>query len=425
MLKPFVKLSDDTIAQRVIYAVSVLLLCIELLRCSGRPLLTSVCALALLFNIEVNRYHFAILTESLFLSMSALFVACALAYLRSARLTPLIGASLFVGALIAIRPTGLGFVPALLVLPFCRQGGRPAVTRLLAAALVPMLAVVALESAYYRAYHPGPRQSLAPIQILGKAGLVEAPDAASLMPAARPDARPLMQALQETLAPVRRLIAQAPNEAARCQLIESYEAFMQYRFAPEQRKLATATRGPRALAAIGLARLRHGVPDYLRLSVDEFYCLWTLSAASASEREAFKAYLSSHRSLPFEADILPGLSAVRLPPAALLVRWTMLAVAALLAAAVLALLIVVMRRRRPGVALAVGGICGLAVHATCALTALAGIGIPRYLLSLWVPLALGTAMSALWLWQTVLPRGDGLADGKLLDQPPALTGSPE
>ena len=78
-------------------------------------------------------------------------------------------------------------------------------------------------------------------------------------------------------------------------------------------------------------------------------------------------------------------------------RWTMAAIAGLLAVCALSLLVVMIGRREPGFLLAGAGLCGLIVHGALILTALTGVGIPRYVLGLWVPMAIGTGLGALWL----------------------------
>lgn len=398
-------LAKIPVAQLVLYALSVLLFCLALLRCLGRPPLIWLCAVTLLFNFEVNRYHFSILSESLFLSVSALFLAAAVGYLRLGSLASLAAASTFVGILIAIRPVGLAFIPAFVVLAFCvARPERQSLLKIFLAGLLPLVAVAGLEWGYYRAHHSAPRQSLAPIHILAKAGLADAPGASSAVATAPAAVRPLMEALESTLAPVRALIAGAPSEAARCQLLANYEVFVQYQFAPELRQLATAVQGDRALASIGAERLKYGIVGYLRGGLDHLFCMWTLGALTEQERMSLQVYLQAHRPLPFEDQVIPAMSNIRLPPAALLVRWTMLGIAALLAAAALTLVAVLSHRGKPSATLAIAGLCGMTVHATLLLTALTGVGIPRYVLALWIPLALSTVLSVAWLWDVFIRR---------------------
>jgi hypothetical protein len=330
--------------------------------------------------------------------MCALFLAAALAHLRAGGLASLAAASVFAGVLIAIRPGGYAVLPVLAVLLLGRRHAAAlGVWKRLLAAIIPALVMLALESVYYAEHHPGPRQSLAPIHLLGKAAMIEVPETAMTMAAAPAESLPLRQALASAFAPVRRLIAEAPNQPARCLLDGTYELFAQYGFAPEERALAMTREGPDALTRIALERLRHGMGGYLWLSINELVCMWTLGAADAAEQSAMYAYVEGHRPLPFEADILSTLQSVRQPPFAALMRLAMYGIAALLAASGLALIITLARRREPGALLAAGGLCGLVVHAALVLTALTGVGIPRYVLGLWVPMAVGTGLSGLWI----------------------------
>ena len=110
-LKPMVRdLGDIAVLQRIIYAAAISVLGYQLLRIDGRVWLAALACLALLFNIEVNRYHFSILTESMFLSVSALFVAASLAHFRSGAIGALAMASALAGVLIAIRQIGRAHV---------------------------------------------------------------------------------------------------------------------------------------------------------------------------------------------------------------------------------------------------------------------------------------------------------------------------
>ena len=59
---------------------------------------------------------------------------------------------------------------------------------------------------------------------------------------------------------------------------------------------------------------------------------------------------------------------------------------------------------RPSATLALAGLCGLTVHTTLLLTALTTVGIPRYVLGLWVPIGLGTLLSLVWLGDLCVKR---------------------
>lgn len=397
-LLPFIHdVADYALAQRLLYSLAVLALGYQLLRSFGSPAIALVAEAALLFNPEVNRYHFVIVTESLYLSTSALFLAAALAYLRTGRLGWFALASALAAYAVTVRPAGVVLLPLLVILLLAgpRLPWRQIWKYILVAA-VAVVVILSLESIYYRAHHEGPRVSLAPIHLLAKAGMVDAANAEAIISAAHPDTQPLQRALEVTLASVRRLIDEAPNQGARCKLIANYEVFVQYQFAPGERAIATARGSLNLLTDVALARLKHAVGGYMRLTSHHLLCLWSLGAATKQEQAEFTAYLESRRPLPFEKYILEASASSRSPPFATAVVVVMYSIAALLLAAGV-VLIGTLIRRRPSLELAAAGLAGLIVHGSLLFTALTGVGIARYVLGLWVPIAVGVGMSALWI----------------------------
>jgi len=402
VLKPVIRdLHDYALAQRSLYALSILILCWQLLATTNSLVVALVAEIALLGNrdlslYDINKYHFTILTESIFLSASALLLACAMVYLRTGTPGRLSLVSALAGYATAIRPTGLAFFPALVVL----AAGGPRHLRLWLRIVIISLAfagVLVLESVYYRAHHPGPRTSMLAVQMLGKAGMINVPDAARLISSTPQPARPLQQALEISLAPVRKLIAEAPSLPARCWLLVHYETFVEYRFAAPDRAALVAASGDEGLIAAAFARLRSGFVDYIRLTGDHLACLWSSAMISDSEAAMLAAYLARHRPLPFE-EALPEFRATSLP--ALAVRRAMMeSVGILLLLASISLIATLLRDRTPSTELTLAGFCGITVHAGVFLTALTGVGIARYTEGLWVPITIGTGLSVLWIYR--------------------------
>jgi len=409
LLRPVIRdLSDYTIAQRLLYGLSVLLLAYQLLWTLRSTLVSVVAEVALLGNDFVNRYHFAIFTESLFLSTSALFIAAALAHLRTGKSTSLALASALAGYATAIKPTGSVFIPALVVLIAAAPRPTHSWWRRILVATAPLIAVLALEAIYYHAHNPGPRQSLLPIQILGKAGMIDVTDAEELIRLAPADTRPLQVALETSLAPMRKVIAEAPYGATRCWLLQNYEGFVEYRFVPVERAALVASSGQQALAEPALRRLQYGLRDYLRLSVDHLLCLWQAGLESENELFVRHVFLESRQPLPFEQELpsVPPAPVGRYPTFRMLLAWMRIGffgIALLLAFSSVVLLGTLCRRRHPNMELAVGGLCGLIVHGGLLLSAFAGIGISRYFYGLWVPVTIGFGMSAPWLISFAVP----------------------
>jgi hypothetical protein len=310
-LKPLVRdFADYTIAQRLLYAASIVLLGRELLRFFDRPVLAVLAQIALLFNPAVNRYHFAILTESLFLSVSALFLAAALAYLRTGGLAMLAAASAIAGSLVAIRLTGYAFVAALVVLALSRRlpARRELVMRLLAV-VVPLVAVLALESVYYGAHHPGPRNSLADTHLLAKLAMMEPPDRGAIGPAMPAAGRELMEAHAASLQRIRQLVSAAPNLSGRCVLGSIYENIVQYGLATELRAILLAHGGRAAVMRAGWEELVRGISGYVQLSSRHLACGCSVppmrpNARTStpilrpSDRSRSRRLLSKHSRLP-------------------------------------------------------------------------------------------------------------------------------
>jgi hypothetical protein len=405
-LKPLIRdPSDYAAAQLVLYALAVMALGWQL-RATGRSaLFCFVVEGALLGNWLVNRHHFALASESVFLSTSALFLAAALGHLRTGSLASLAAAAGFAAFAAAVRPTGLVLVAAFPVVLIAAPAlSRPMRLRLLAA-VAPLVIVFAAESLYYHAHHPGPRTSLLPTQILGKAGMVEVADPNALINDAPISSKPLQTALEFQLRPVRKLISDAPGVSGRCRLAANYEMFVEYQFAPAERAELVAASGEEGLTKAAFVRLRHGLPDYLCLTADSLFCMWTVWAAENEEKSAFAAYLDGQRPLPFEDAVSVVLATSQSLPFASGVRAGMLGVAGLLALASVCLLAALCRCRGASLELAMSGLCGMIVHGGLLLSALAGAGIPRYTLGLWVPLVVGIAFSVQWVLGLIRSAG--------------------
>ena len=397
-LKPLVRApSNYAVAQLALYAFAVLILGWQLLASFRNLIFCLLTELLLLGNWEVNRYHFVILTESVLLSTSALFLAAALGYLRTGSLLALAAASACAAYAMALRPTGVLFIAALFLLVLMRPGISQRLPRLLFAVVGPLIIVLGSEALYYRAHHAGPRSSLLAIQMLGKAGMVAVADPKQLIDTAPQSSRPLQTALEFGLEPVRKLVAGAPSIAARCRLAVNYETFVEYAFALPQRGELVAAAGEDGLTKAAFARLWHGVPDYIRLTGDYFFCLWTFWAAQNREKAALAAYLDARKPLPFQDEVLPALATSPSPPFISALRVGMLGAAGLLALAAASLLVMRGCRRSPGSALAIAGLCGMIVHGGLLLSALGGVGIARYAHGLWVPLVVGLAASLAWI----------------------------
>jgi hypothetical protein len=146
-----------------------------------------------------------------------------------------------------------------------------------------------------------------------------------------------------------------------------------------------------------LARLRMGMPDYLRLTGDHLFCLWIVWTTENDEKVALADYLAAHAPVPFADSVLPPFEKSRAPPFPRLVRTIMLTTGALLALAALLTIIGLLLRCSLALSLNFSGICGIVVHAGLILSALGSAGIPRYTIGLWPPMVVGILFFGAWV----------------------------
>jgi hypothetical protein len=371
-LKPIVRnTANYVIVQYIFYGLAVLVFARELIRAEQNLLFCLVVEIGLLANWEVNRYHFSIISESPFLSISVLFLAAVLAHLRTGSGSSLAAASGFAAIAYTIRPTGVVFIGVLPFLAAASSRSFSVVDRSVRI-ILPLVIILAAESLYYRAYHSGPRESLLPTLLLGKAGMIDVADPRRLIDEAPSNSKALQKALEFQLAPVRQIAANAPSIAARCRLEIWYENAVEHSALAARAKTATAENLVRA----ELARVRMGFPGYLRLSADHLFCMWTVWATDKNESAALAAYIAAHKPLPFENDVLPHLEKARLPPFPILVRVGMLSTAACLALAGFFLLVSLCRGRVLSLELRLSGLCGIITHAGLIMSALLSGGNP-------------------------------------------------
>lgn len=376
------------IGQFTLYGLSVLIFAWQLYKSEDNLLFCLIVELGLLANWEVNRYHFTIATETLFLSIGLWFLAAALSHLRTGSLASIAVASGAAAAALTVRLTGLAFVAAVPILLLAGARTGSLVARI-GFVILPIVAVIGAENLYYHAYHPGPRESQLYSQLTGKAGMISVAHPEQVISQSTPVEKPMQEAMEYQLAPVRALVAGVPNLATRCRLELWYEIFVEFEFAPNARGAIEAAEGRDGLTHMALARLRAGIPDYLRLTKDHLFCLWTVWATEESEKAALASYLDAHSPVPFAESVLPSFEKSRTPPFPRVVRWTLLTIGAVLAVASALFLVGLAVRRPLSLAFKLSGICGIIVHAGLILSALGSVGIPRYTIGLWPPLEVG------------------------------------
>ncbi len=362
-------------------------------RALGAPRLALAVALSLFGNPEIAKFHGAIMTESLFVSLLCVMLGTMALLIATPGTLPALVSALACGMAVAVRPAGISLLPIwplLLGFLWGRCAGRR--VRLALAVAAPLVLCGVVEGIAWRVEHPDPtsRTSLANMHLFAKALIMEQVPG----PAAEgDDLDRFLDIAREKVAPARRFVAGAPDWQTRLLMLTRYEAAGQRRWfhreAEElaERRDASLNRllgdvGWRAVAAAPVAWAHNGLVHYVGL-----WGLYELLTPSASQRYA--AYMQPSERVPF-------LDSARIrtwrPPHAM--AWPgRVVMAAGFLATVVAVGIAVVRRLRSGAAeldrrLLLAAVCGLLVHGHYVFIGLFGIALARYSLAVWPLLVL-------------------------------------
>ncbi len=304
-------LSQVTGVQLALFATALSYLLVVLMRNGFPKALLAIMVALMAGNVLFSSFHRAILSESLFLSLTLLAIAWWIEYLRSMRIGWLMAAALALGLMIGLRPAGLGLLPLHLAAVWIR---RPKVSdrwlALLFAAL-PLAVGAGGERLIYYSVQGATTASIAPNLLFGKAAMLIRPDMRfSGRHAATFEA--LARELDALYAPVQRYVAEAPTFAVRVQLSAIYEGQAQFSVMTEQ--LAAAAQRAR----IGEAQLRdmfsrqvigQNLLGYLKLTLVNEIGQWSVMG---------RRFPPTARALSAYADAHPGMTLGGAIPAAAL-----------------------------------------------------------------------------------------------------------
>jgi hypothetical protein len=380
-----------------IYAAAVACLCAVLAQLTKSATVGGIAALTMLINPEVNQYLFTIMTEPPSYALTALALAAFGAIVLTGRTRYWLAASVAIGLAITVRASNAAYImPLLIALLIYRRSPAQRWPVRLAAAIVPLVIIVAGERLIWNAYHEGPRRTLAGVTALGKGAMVEGGVPPATAASELPMLQPLRRALADDLTPVRTLLDQAPNLQTWCRLAFAYETFFEYRYAIPERQLAEGLMPENpdgALIEVSRERVLNAAGDYADLTLRHLACMWTLTIGTPSETAVYRTYINDNRPLPFESEVStlidPSKGPARAPLASLVVA--IFAATGIVTAGIACLALPALIRGRPlPPALNTASLAAAMAHSNLLLTALVGIGIARYIIGLWVPIT--TAM---------------------------------
>jgi len=399
------------LAQPVVYAAAVLVLCFEMLRRPGMGFWSVVTAAALLGNPELNKYHAYIMTESLFFSLTVLWLAAALRYLRKPSAGAAVALSLLAGLAAIIRPTAY-MMPALLVLLVLLTHARlkrGELLRMLALAVLPMLLLVGVERGVWRSVHGPDAVTLAGRHFFAKGGLIDSPSDDALQFPDDPVRQRLQEALRNDFAPVRQLLREVPEANILDVLQGNYEICMEYACSEVFRKDLPQVEDRqmnKLLIEMGLRRIASSPMGYLRLTLRNYLYMWELYSQSHPDLlPGFEAYIATKRPLPFEEQVQSLVTPAQPSRIAIVVRPGVMALGWLTGLLSLAGLVLCLtgrvRSELLGGAIASGVLC----HVGIWFTAMLGIGCPRYTVSFWPAMVFSGICFSAWGWQRLRGRG--------------------
>src|SRR5262249_6334013 len=263
------------IAQPVIYAAGLAALGLETLAIASSLAFAVVVVAASMAIPNLFDYHASILTESLFMSGLIFFLAATTPFVRQPSPAAAALASAIAGLTATVRTTAYALLPGLVTMVLIEWRRLPGSRRrVLAAAVLPIIAIPAAERLAARTIHGEALTTLLGRHLFAKAGLIEVP----AMPASPDPLRARLDAvLEHEYAPIRRLIEAAPDEI-RATLTLYYEGCLQSRCVALLRT-SIGLPDPRideAMSAAGLARIAAAPVSFARLTATHYRSLWTI-----------------------------------------------------------------------------------------------------------------------------------------------------
>jgi hypothetical protein len=356
---------------------------------------------------QIREFHASILSESLFLSLLIVFLACCVRFAYHPTWHLMVVIAITAGLNATVRRTAFALLPVMLLMVLCQRhklrGAQP--VRLASpahgkpllffvAALAPFLVIVGAEQAAAPLVHAGKASSLMGRHMFAKAALIDAAPASAEATAGRPAVdevrRKLDEHLENDYAPIRAFLASAPLDV-RAVLAMYYETCLQGGCADRSRALMPGvdeSRQTETMGAAAAARIRRAPIAFAMLTAMNYQSLWTIDRLRHPDRAAaLTAFVAAHRPMPFEdlafslepdePFVFSGSQRVRY------MQWAMSTIAIwTLAIAVVGIYAAVAMPPLPPL-FTIAASSALAAHGCLLLTALLASGFSRFTLGVW------------------------------------------
>jgi hypothetical protein len=408
LLLQVIGIDGIAVLQPLIFACALGALGFELLALTRSIVFTLAVIAAIPLIPELMTYHASILTESLFVSGLVAFLAASTRFARAPSWRTLLVAAVIAGIAASIRRTAYAWAPIVMLMALLlwrMPRARGSIT--LAAGLLPLVTLYTADYVVARYQHGDNMTSLTGRHLFAKAALIEA-SSHPQQPADALHAR-VARELDETYAPIRALLREAPDET-RASLVLFYETCLQ---GPCVAGLRESIPLPEArknelFAAVARERIVLAPAAFTSLTATHYASLWTAyKLRHPDSARALAEFLESHRPLPFEREafkVEPHAPIVFTPSAA--VAWIqplVIAIGILTAAIAVAGVVSALRAGKP-VPLLAASLAALTAHGSLLFTAIGAAGISRFMIAVFPAVVVATALGAWWLTQKALGR---------------------
>ena len=316
-----------------------------------------------------------------------IFLAALIRHLRAGMWQWAVVASAAAGVTATVRNAGIGLVPALVVAVIVTVRRAPSnAGRILAAALVPVLVIVASERAARHVVFGNRATSLLGPHLFAKAALIEAPPGTDMSTALD---RALDRNLAVAYAPVREVIHEAPFGAGTV-LTLYYESCLQgictRAVLPPNAPVGVAMDD--ALLGAALRRIARAPLAFTGLVLRDYFSLWMpFKQEHPTIARALNTYTASHHPMPFQTltfaipDNQPVIFHGR--PFVLYVYPVVLLIGMGTGAIALVGSVMAIRGRLAPLALQIACIAALAAHGQLLFSASFAAGISRFMIAAW------------------------------------------
>ena len=304
-----------TYVQAILFHVAFVFLLLALLRTRCPRVFVALFAVALGANVGFSSLHWTILTESVFLTVSAIAVACWLDYFRSGRLGYLASVSLCVGILYGIRPAAITLMPMVVISVWLMWARRSAsIAAVVLAVVLPLAVGPTVEAMAFRAEHGNHRQTIVPYMMLGKAAMVIKPDTRFSGPYAG-TLKDLGTKLYAIYAPVRTYLSGVAIAALPI-ISSTYEGVAQFSILNDELAQAAEKTGlstDQLRDTLGEQAILGNLPGFLRLFFINYFGQWSVTALTfPPTARVVAAYFKNYPKVP----LIKHLSLVTMQPSA-------------------------------------------------------------------------------------------------------------